>query len=124
MNIEVELDQSFVSPQRTYKGETLAPYTEGSRMLLMQTRTDNDSEAYFLWSFLFLHIHLAKNRREAIKIAWDKNAFRESLMDWVSDKSEEDREIAVSLVTSIIDEANKSRIETIPQPGDGASGGN
>ena len=64
-----ELNASFVSPDREFKGEKLAQYTEGSRLLLMQVRDDGDSSIYFIWSFLYLHILLAKNRKEAIKLA-------------------------------------------------------
>ena len=69
-----ELNQAFVSLERTFKGYSLAPYTEGSRLLLLQTRSDDDSSVWFIWAFLYLHILLNKNRKEAIKLAWDKNA--------------------------------------------------
>jgi hypothetical protein len=55
----------------------LAPYTEGSRLLLLQAKTDDDVPLFFVWAFVFLHIQLAKNRKETIKLAWDKEAFRD-----------------------------------------------
>lgn len=117
-----ELNASFVSPERDYKGEALAPYTEGSRLLLMQVRDDGDSSIYFIWSFLYLHIVLAKNRKEAIKLAWNKDNFRESLMDWVSSKTEADRDLATSLVSKIIEESNKGQVEVVAGIGQGQSG--
>jgi hypothetical protein len=112
-----ELNASFVSPEKDYKGEALAPYTEGSRLLLMQVRDDGDSSIYFIWSFLYLHILLAKNRKEAIKIAWNKDNFRESLMDWVSNKTEADRDLATSLVSKIIEESNRGQVEVVAGAG-------
>jgi hypothetical protein len=112
-----ELNASFVSPEKDYKGEVLAPYTEGSRLLLMQVRDDGDSSIYFIWSFLYLHILLAKNRKEAIKIAWNKDNFRESLMDWVSNKTEADRDLATSLVSKIIEESNRGQVEVVADAG-------
>lgn len=118
-----ELNSSFVSPERDFKGEKLAPYTEGSRLLLMQVRDDGDSSVYFIWSFLYLHILLAKNRKEAIKLAWNKDNFRESLMDWVSSKGEKDRDDATILVSKILEESNKGQVEVIAEPGQ-TQGGN
>lgn len=108
-----ELDASFVSPEREFKGQKLAPYTEGSRLLLLQVRDDGDSSIYFIYAFLFLHILIAKDRKEAIRLAWNKELFRESLMDWVSTKTQEDRDMATSLVSKIIEEANKGRVSVI-----------
>ena len=117
-----ELNSSFVSPDREFKGEKLAQYTEGSRLLLMQVRDDGDSSIYFIWSFLYLHILLAKNRKEAIKLAWNKDNFRESLMDWVAEKNEKDRDEATLLVSKIIEEANKGQVDVVKGIGQGQGG--
>jgi hypothetical protein len=92
-----ELNATFVRPSRDFKGQPLAEYTEGSRLLMIQAKEKEDSPVYFVWAFLYLHILLAKNRKEAIKLAWDKEAFKESLFDWVSDKTQEDRDIATNI---------------------------
>jgi len=112
-----ELDSAFIAPSRQFKGEELAPYTEGSRLLLMQVRGEEDSPIYFIWSFVFMHIQIAKNRKDAIRLAWDKFEFREKLMDWVTNKTQEDLDIATGLVTMIIDEANKGQVEAVKQIG-------
>ena len=112
-----ELDSAFVAPARQFKGEELAPYTEGSRLLLMQIRGEDDSPIYFIWSFVFMHIQIEKNRKGAIKLAWDKSQFREKLMDWVTDKTQDDLDLATGIVTMIIDEANKGQVEAIKQVG-------
>lgn len=112
-----ELNASFVSPEMEFRGERLAPYTEGSRLLLLQVREDGDSSVYFIWSFVYLHILLAKNKKEAIRIAWNKDNFRESLMDWVASKNEKDRENATNLVSKILEEANKGQVDVIGEPG-------
>lgn len=108
-----ELNASFVSPEREFKGEKIAPYTEGSRLLILQTRSDEDSSVWFIWAFLYLHILLSKNRKEAIKLAWNKDRFREAVLEWLSDKNEADREVATTLVSKIIEEATNGRVETI-----------
>lgn len=118
MNNEIldELNASFVSPEKEFKGEKLAPYTEGSRLLMLQIRDDNDTSIWFVWSFLYLHILLAKNRKDAIRLAWNKDLFREKILDWVVDKSIKDRDEATDLVGQIIQEAAKSRVEVVPNP--------
>ncbi|NBW18846.1 MAG: hypothetical protein EBR82_63815 [Caulobacteraceae bacterium] len=116
------LESAFVAPQRQFKGELLAPYTEGSRLLMVQSRSDEDSTQFFIWAFVFTHIQLHKNRKEAIKLCWNKDLFRESVLDWIADKTESDRDEASNLVASILDEANKGQVESIPTPGATAQG--
>jgi len=119
-----DLNATFVRPSRDFKGQPLAEYTEGSRLLMIQAREKEDSPVYFVWAFLYLHILLAKNRKEAIKLAWDKEAFKESLFDWVSDKTQEDRDMATNIVSSIIEEASKARVSIISSGGEGFLVGN
>ena len=109
-----ELDNSLISPDRYFKNQKLAPYTEGSRLLMLQVRDDSDSAIYFVWSFIYLHILLAEDRKRAIRLAWDKEAFREKLMDWIAEMSEEDRTTASIMCSSILSEANKARVNVIP----------
>jgi len=111
-----ELNASFVSPEREFKGEKLAPYTEGSRLLMLQIRDENDTSVWFVWAFLYLHILLAKNRKDAIKLSWNKDLFREKILDWVVGKTSKDRDEATDLVSQIIQEAAQSRVEVIPSP--------
>jgi len=112
-----ELNASFVADERQFKGESIAPYTEGSRLLLLQVRDEADSSIYFIWSFLYLHILLKKDRKEAIKLAWNKDLFREKIIDWIADKTEADREAATMLVSKIIEEATNAQVDVVPQPG-------
>jgi hypothetical protein len=111
--LDSELNSAFISQERDFCGEKLAPYTEGSRLLLMQAKTDEDVPLFFVWSFLFLHIQLAKSKREAIKLAWDKDAFREKVLDWADTKTAKDREEATNLVGFILEEASKGVVEPI-----------
>jgi hypothetical protein len=115
--LEEALASAFVAPQKQFKGESLAPYTEGSRLLMIQARSDEDSTAFFVWAFVFLHIQIQKNRKEAIKLCWNKDLFRESILDWIADKTDSDREDASNLVASILDEASRGQVEPISTPG-------
>jgi hypothetical protein len=117
MTLDEELNSSFVSPEREFMGEKLAPYTEGSRLLLLQVRDDEDSSIYFIWAFVYMHIQLAKDRKEAIKLAWNKNLFREKLFLWADNKTQDDRERATTLASSIIEEASKGQVEIVPTAG-------
>lgn len=112
-----DLNSCFVAPEREFMGESLAPYTEGSRLLLMQVRDETDSPTYFVWSFLFIHIQLKKNKKEIIRLCWDKILFRERLMDWILDKTERDRDMATNLVSEIVEEANRGAVETVSSGG-------
>jgi len=117
ISLDEELNSAFISPEKEYMGEKLAPYTEGSRLLLLQVRDDNDSSIYFIWSFIYTLIQIAKNRKEAVKLAWNKDLFREKVIEFIENKTEADRILATDLVTEIIEEANKGRIELVPQGG-------
>jgi len=109
-----ELDNSLISPDRFFKDQRLAPYTEGSRLLMLQVRDDSDSAIYFVWSFIYLHILLAEDRKKTIRLAWDKDAFREKLLEWIAEMSEDDRNTASVMCSSILAEANKARVNVIP----------
>ena len=116
ISLDEELNSTFISPDKEYMGEKLAPYTEGSRLLLLQVRDDEDSSIYFIWSFIYIHILLAKNKKDAIKLAWNKNLFREKIIEYIEGKTEADREVATTIVSKILDEAQKGRVEAIPAP--------
>jgi len=109
-----ELDNSLISPDRLFKDQRLAPYTEGSRLLMLQVRDDSDSAIYFVWSFIYLHILLAEDRKKTIRLAWDKDAFREKLMDWIAEMTEDDRNTASVMCSAILAEANKAQVNVIP----------
>ncbi|NBW11729.1 MAG: hypothetical protein EBR82_27225 [Caulobacteraceae bacterium] len=111
------LESAFIAPERQFNGEALAQYTEGSRLLMIQARSDEDTTPFFVWAFVFLHIQLLKNRKEAIRLCWNKDLFREKILDWIADKTEADRDVATNLVASILDEANRGQVEPIPSPG-------
>lgn len=108
-----ELNSAFIANERQFKGETIAPYTEGSRLLLLQVRDEQDSSVFFIWAFLYMHIQLAKSKKEAIKLAWNKDLFREKVMDWVVGKTEQDRSDATNIVSAIIEQSQKGQVEPI-----------
>jgi hypothetical protein len=122
ISLDEELNSAFVAPNKEYMGEPLANYTEGSRLLLMQVRDDADSSIYFIWSFIFIHLQLFKNRKEATKLAWDRDLFREKLLEYIDGKTEEDRAVAMKIVSAMIDEASKGRVDIIATPGQGELG--
>lgn len=113
ITLEEELNSIFVAPEREFYGEPLAPYTEGSRLLLLQSKTDDDVPLFFVWAFVYLHINLLKNRKETIKLVWDKQEFRDKVLEWADTKTQEHRERATALVGSILEEASKGIVEPI-----------
>jgi hypothetical protein len=108
-----ELNSAFIANERQFKGETIAPYTEGSRLLLLQIRDEGDSSIFFIWAFLYMHIQIAKSKKEAIKLAWNKDLFREKVMDWIENKNEQDRAEATNIVSAIIEQSQKGQVEPI-----------
>ena len=116
ISLEDELNATFVSNEKEFMEEKLAPYTEGSRLLLLQVRDDNDSSIYFIWSFIYVHILLAKNKKDAIKLCWNRDLFREKIMEYIEGKTEADRDIATTIVSNILDEAQKGKVDVIPAP--------
>ena len=113
-NLEQDLDEAFIATDTFFKGDKLAPYTEGSRLLMLQVRDEADSAIYFVWSFVYIHILLAQDRRAAIKLAWDRDAFREKLLEWSENMTEEDRTTASLVCSSVLGAANKARVNVIP----------
>lgn len=111
--LDSELNSVFASPEKEFCGEPLAPYTEGSRLLLMQAKTDEDVPIFFVWAFVYLHIQLSKNRKEAIRLAWNRELFREKVLDWADTKTPKERNEATSLVGLILEEASKGIVEPI-----------
>jgi hypothetical protein len=124
ISLEEELNSAFISPDKEYMGEKLAPYTEGSRLLMLQVYDEADSPIFFVWAFVYMHIQLEKNRKDAIKLAWNKDLFRDKVLSWADSKAEMDREVATSLVSSIISDANKGQVEVIPTAGSSGQVGN
>ena len=111
--LDDELNGSFVKPSRDYKGDAIAEYTEGSRLLMIQCKEPQDSSVYFIWAFLYIHILIAKNRKEAIKLAWNKDEFRDTLLGWIEDKTEDDRILATNIVSEMIEEASRAKVSVV-----------
>jgi len=111
--LDSELNSMFVSPEREFKGEPLAKYTEGSRLLLLQTKADTSNPNFFIWAFIYLHIELKRNRKEIIKLCWDCDAFRDKVLSWIDEMSREDANEATNLVASILDEASAGSVEAV-----------
>lgn len=111
--LDDELNSVFVTPSRQFKGEELATYTEGSRLLMMQVRAESDSPMFFVWSFLYLHIQIKKNRKDAIRLAWDRDGFREKIMEWADTMNESDRERGTAIVGEILEEAGKGQVTSL-----------
>jgi len=111
--LDEELNGSFVKPGRDYKGDAIADYTEGSRLLVLQCKESQDSSVYFIWAFLYIHILIAKNRKEAIKLAWNRDEFRDQLLGWIEDKTEDDRTLATNIVSEMIEEASRAKVSVI-----------
>jgi hypothetical protein len=114
ISLDEELNSAFVANAKFYNGEKLADYTEGSRLLLLQVRSDEDTTMFFIWAFIFMHIQIAKNRDTAIELAWNKNLFRSRLLDWMENKNDEERSIASKLVETIVEESNKGEVAIVP----------
>jgi hypothetical protein len=111
--LDDELNGSFVRPGRDYKGDAKADYTEGSRLLMLQCKEPQDSSVYFIWAFLYIHILIAKNRKEAIKLAWNRDEFRDQLLGWIEDKTEDDRTLATNIVSEMIEEASRAKVSVV-----------
>lgn len=113
-DLSQELNGSFVTTDRLWKGQPLAPYTEGSRLLMSQIRSEHDAGLFFIWAFLFLHLQLKKDRKAAIRLCWDRDAFREAVLDFSSGMSMADRDQAGAIVNAMLDEAARAETEVIP----------
>ncbi|MFZ9739385.1 MAG: hypothetical protein ACO3EZ_15395 [Prochlorotrichaceae cyanobacterium] len=111
--LDSELNSMFVAPEREFKGEPLAKYTEGSRLLLLQTKTDESNPTFFIWAFIYLHIQLKKNRKEIIRLCWDCDAFRDKVLSWIDGMTKADSNEAINLVATILDEASAGSVEAV-----------
>ena len=116
ISLEDELNATFVSNEKEFMGEKLAPYTEGSRLLLLQVRDDNDSSIYLIWTVIYMHIQIANGSKQAIKLAWNRDLVREKIMVYIEGMTEADRDIATTIVSNILDVAQKGKVDVIPAP--------
>jgi hypothetical protein len=110
ISLEDELNATFVSNEKEFMGEKLAPYTEGSRLLLLQVRDDNDSSIYFIWSFIYAHPNSQEAEGCNQAMAWNRDLFREKIMEYIEGKTEADRDIATTIVSNILDEAQRGKL--------------
>ena len=113
-DLSQELDGAFVPAGRTWQGQPLAPYTEGSRILLSQIRAEDDAGLFFIWAFVFLHLELARDRASAIRLCWDRPAFRGAVLDFSARMTAADRVAATAIVNAVLDEAARAETEAVP----------
>jgi hypothetical protein len=114
-SLDLELNNAFISPAKTWQGQELAPYTEGSRLIMSQVRNKEDSGIFFIYSFLFIHLELKKDRKALLRLAWDIEEFRSRVMDFAC--TIKDSNAATAFVSSIFDEAAKSQYEIVDTTG-------
>jgi hypothetical protein len=114
-SLDLELNNSFISPAKMWQGQELAPYTEGSRLIMSQVRNKEDSGIFFIYSFLFIHLELKKDRKALLRLAWNIEEFRSRVMDFAC--TIKDSNAATAFVSSIFDEASKAQYEIVDTTG-------
>jgi hypothetical protein len=108
------LAKQFLHPGYTFKGMQLRPYTAGTDLLFNQVLDRNDAPFTIFLSFIFIHV---RERKELRMLCWDKEKFREALLDWVDSigqLSNEDKTEAMNLFEEMRGWAQKSSVEVIP----------
>ena len=53
----------------------------------------------------------------AIKLAWNKDLFREKIIEYIEGKNETSRDVATKIVSAMVDEAQKGRVEVVQTHG-------
>ncbi len=107
MNVENEIDPSqtgFVKPLPEFKGNTLAPFRLGRRVLLAQATLAEDgarnSGARLSLALIYL---LSLPDKEATRIAFNRAEFREKALAWF-EKTGAEPEEAISAAREILGE--------------------
>ena len=103
------LDKSFVINERLFKGQKLNKFSLGTRIVINQIREEIDTTEFFIWSTLFC---LVQTRAELVKLAWDKAKFREAVLNWSDDFTEQDFMDGVKIVDEIFGELADARVQT------------
>lgn len=101
------LDKVFALGERQFKGEKLNKFTLGHRIILNQVREESDSTEFFVWATMFC---LVTPRSELIKLGWDKNKFREAVLNWADKFIEQDFIDAVKIIEDVFKEINNSKV--------------
>ena len=114
-SLDLELNNAFISPAKTWQGQELAPYTEGSRLIMSQVRNKEDSGMYFIYSFLFIHLELKKDRKALLRLAWNVEEFRSRVMEFAC--TIKDSQAATAFVSAIFDEASLAQYEIVDNTG-------
>jgi hypothetical protein len=78
---------------------------------MAQVRSEDDAGLFFIWAFLYLHLELRKDRKNAIRLCWNREAFREAVLDFSSGMTIADRDSAAAVVNAMLDEAARAETE-------------
>lgn len=77
-------DLAFVAPGHVFRGFSLNPPATGYRLLWQQVIVSPDGErqsaAFLAWALVFL---LSLDKKKAREIAFDRNKFRQELLNWM-----------------------------------------
>ena len=102
------LDKSFVINERSFKGYKINKFSLGTRIVINQIREDSDTTEFFIWSTLYC---LTQPRSDLVKLAWDKSKFRESVLNWSDEFTEQDFMDGVKIVDEIFSEITDARVQ-------------
>jgi len=102
------LDKSFVINERSFKGYKINKFSLGTRIVINQIREDSDTTEFFIWSTLYC---LTQPRSDLVKLAWDKAKFRESVLNWSDEFTEQDFMDGVKIVDEIFSEITDARVQ-------------
>src|SRR6267142_1273775 len=102
-----------VRPKYSFKGQELAPYSRGTRILYGMISDDRDLVIYRVMAFLYIHLN---PRSEVIPMVWgDINKFREKMIDYRETLSDQDIEEANKLVDEILRSDAETRVVAEPE---------
>lgn len=106
-------DNAFLELTSEFKGQELSPWTEKTRLLYLGVMEDGNS-VYSCYALVFLLLKYHAAPKEAVNLAFNREAFRDAVLDWAETFEDGDRDECITLASSILESGAKGKVEAMP----------
>jgi hypothetical protein len=103
-------DREHVRAPAVFKGQTLLPYSRGTKLLYGMVCDDNDLVIYRVLSFIYIHTH---PRKDIIRLAWKPDEFREVIIAYRETLTDDDEKEAQRITEELFQAERDSQITTM-----------
>lgn len=105
------MNDDYILPAHEFKGQELHAWCEATRVLYLNIFEESNI-TFSCYSLIYLLAEYAKDKKGTIKTVFNKDKFRENVMEWISEFTEDDRKTASELAALILDDGERGKVET------------